>query len=553
MKKSLVAGILVLALVIGGGLAYRFVFQKSGSPGSGSALSYAKVEPLRIAGIGGYSLASVDLGEGPVPLIRIPLDTWGGYAALFAANGGAKPSKDSAFYRNGKFAVELVSEESAQVQLEGYASGKYPIIWASMDSLPLLYDATRQDKRVIPQVLGLFDWSIGGDGILLKQGIKGAQDLKGRTILTSSNTPFSFFLLWYLAQNGISPFDIKVVYIDDGPKALETFRKSGEIAAWVTWNPFLRDVLDSKSASYVPGARLLISSRDANQLIADVYIVRRDLSQDRPEIMKAFVQSMIEGAATVQRDPASALAGMAQFYKLSGGAAEAKGMLEDVHLANLPESRMFFALDNPIGAQKIFLLSQEYNKALGILPQDASYEPERVIASSPLEAAAKSGRFADQKNEIATSFNRKSAFDIADLENQRVVMKNDIRLYFEAQRLDFDPKSSSEEVRQNLRLLDKVAEQMGFMGTTVVKLVGHLDTSRVQEYKAKGQQAYIEASAQAKLISKKRAEFVKKLMVERWHIEAERIVTEGRGWDSPISADDPDRNRRVEVQFLSLE
>jgi outer membrane protein OmpA-like peptidoglycan-associated protein len=166
---------------------------------------------------------------------------------------------------------------------------------------------------------------------------------------------------------------------------------------------------------------------------------------------------------------------------------------------------------------------------------------------------AKRKLFADQRNEIATSFNRKAAFDIADLENQRVVMKNDLRLYFEAQRLDFDVKADSEEIRQNLRLLQKVAEQMGFMGTTVVKLVGHLDTSRQADFKAKGQQAYVEASAQAKLISKRRAEFVKKLLVERYRIDPERLVTEGRGWDSPVSADDPDKNRRVEVQFLSFE
>lgn len=561
MKKSVLVGILVLVLVIGGGLVWRLVLSPqgagaaglAGSGGPGGGLSYAEVEPLTITGRGGYSLDTVDLGEGKVPLLRIPLDSWGGYAALFAANGGPKASRDSAFYRLGHFAVELVPVEGAQAQLEGYATGKYPIIWASMDSLPLLYDALRQDKRVIPQVLGLFDWSIGGDGILLREGIKGGLDLKGKTILTSSSTPYSFFLLWYLAQIGLSPADVRVVHVDDGPKALEAFRKNPGLAAWVTWNPFLKDALDPASEGYVKGSRLLISSRDANQLVADVYVVRRDLLQDKPEMMAAFVQAMMEGAALLARDPGPAFAGMAAFYKLPGGAAEAREMLADVHIANFPENTMFFDAANPIGAQKIFLLSQEYSKALGSLGPESSYEPERSLALGPLESLARRKLFGDQKNEISTSFNRKAAFDIADLENQRIVMKNDLRLYFEAQRLDFDVKADSEEVRQNLRLLQKVAEQMGFMGTTVVKLVGHLDTSKQAEFKARGQQAYVEASAQAKLISKRRAEFVKKLLVERYRIDPERIVTEGRGWDTPISADDPEKNRRVEVQFLSFE
>ena len=74
----------------------------------------------------------------------------------------------------------------------------------------------------------------------------------------------------------------------------------------------------------------------------------------------------------------------------------------------------------------------------------------------------------------------------------------------------------------------------------MLKLVGHLDTAKVEEFRAKGNQAFIEASAQAKLVSKKRAEFVKKLLVDKYGIDADRIVTEGRGWDSPI-----DRNNFV--------
>ncbi len=50
------------------------------------------------------------------------------------------------------------------------------------------------------------------------------QDLKGKIILTSSNTPYSFFLLWYLAQNGLTGKDVKVVWVDDGDKALKLFK-----------------------------------------------------------------------------------------------------------------------------------------------------------------------------------------------------------------------------------------------------------------------------------------------------------------------------------------
>jgi len=94
---------------------------------------------------------------------------------------------------------------------------------------------------------------------------------------------------------------------------------------------------------------------------------------------------------------------------------------------------------------------------------------------------------------------------------------------------------------------------MEVLGTTIVKLVGHLDTSKVEEYKAKGQQIFIEASAQAKLISKLRAEFIKKILVEKYGCNPDRIITEGKGWDMPVDNVDQAKNRRVEVKFYSFE
>ena len=561
MKKSFWIGLVVLVAIVGVALGWRFLTPSGAKarPGAVSVapgtdnLPAARIEPLRIAGIGGYSLSDVDLGDGPVPLLRIPLDTWGGYAALFAANGGTAPNKESVFYKRYKFAVEIVSEESAQAQLDGYAAGRWPVIWSGMDGLVLLYDAFRADKRVVPQAIGLFDWSVGGDGILVRDFIRKPQDLKGATILTSYPTPYCFFLLWYLAQLDINPLDVKVVHVDDGGKALETFRDNPGIAAWVTWTPYLTDAVDEGSDGYVPGVRLLMTSKDANQLIADVFVARNDFARERPEIVKGLVGGMMEGVDILATSPGTAFAAMAAFYKLEGGPAEAKSFLDEVHLANLPESVMFFDPENPIGAHKIFYLSQEYYKLLGALPADAAYDAGYAISTVGIEAAAATGRFEAQRNTIQDSFNREAALDINDLENQRVVLAADIRLYFEAQRLDFDPDADLEDIRQNMRLLGKVAEQMGFLGTTMVKLIGHLDTTRLEDFKSQGAQAFVEASAQAKLISKRRAEFVKKLLVERFGVDPERIITEGRGWDQPIDALDPSANRRVEVQFLSFE
>jgi outer membrane protein OmpA-like peptidoglycan-associated protein len=213
---------------------------------------------------------------------------------------------------------------------------------------------------------------------------------------------------------------------------------------------------------------------------------------------------------------------------------------------------MFFDIDNPINALKIFYLAQDYYKNAGSLPSDVNYQAEIVIGSDVLLALKAQNLFANQQNMIKTSFNRQGSFNIADLEMKKIVLTEDVQIYFESQHIDFDINSSREEIRQNLKYLGNIAEQMNVLGTTVVKLIGHLAT-KVAEYKAQGQQVFIEASAQAKLISKRRAEFIKKLLIERYNCDPSRILTEGRGWDEPVDNSDQNKNRRVEVKFLSFE
>jgi ABC-type nitrate/sulfonate/bicarbonate transport system substrate-binding protein len=552
MQKNVVIGLVILVAVIGAGIGWK-VFQDSSKKAAASKIEYlSKPKPLSVTGVSGYTLDKVDLGGEQVPVIRIPLVTWGGYAALFAANGGVKPSKDSLFYKYGKFAVEIIDIEDPAEQLAGYASGKYPIIWSTMDMLPLMYDALKIDHRVIPQVFGVFDWSFGGDGIVVRN-ISSPKELKGKRIVVSGNTPSNFFLLWLLAQAGLKPSDVVIQYVSDAVAAKDAYVGDKRIDACVTWSPFIYEITDPNSKTYVEGSKLLITSKDANQLIADCYLSRLDFAKDHPEILRAFNQAMMEGVDLLQTSSEKVFQQMGDLFKLPGGANDSKQMLGDVHIANFPENQMFFDLDNPISAYKIFFLSQEYYKEIGALADNASYDAEAVIYLDSLKALKDKGLFAKQENTVKNSFNKQGSFNIADLETKKTVLAEDVQISFDAQRIDFDFDSSSQEVVENKQHLQKIAEQMEVLGTTVVKLIGHLDTTKVEEFKAQGAQIFIEASAQAKLISKKRAEFIKKLLVERYKADPQRIITEGKGWDQPLDPTDQNKNRRVEVRFLSFE
>jgi NitT/TauT family transport system substrate-binding protein len=321
-------------------------------------------------------------------VIKIPLVTWGGYAALFAANGGAKANTNSLFYKYGKFQVELVQEENPANQLQGFANGTYQIIWSTMDMLPLSYDSLSKDKRTIPQVIGLFDLSSGGDGIIVRGNIKTAKDLKGKKIVVAQYTPSHFFILWTLDQAGLTQKDVQMVYAADAISAKDTFIADKTIDVCVTWSPFIYDITDPRKDTFVKGSRLLATSakgQPAHGLIADIWFARTDLVKSHPEVIEAFSKAYVDGYAAFQKDVTNTAREMAEFFGIKGGAADMLSMYNDVVIAGPKENATFFDKKDKFSAWNIFNTSAAlYIKNGGNLATNFNVDPSAVIFEGPM-------------------------------------------------------------------------------------------------------------------------------------------------------------------------
>ena len=109
---------------------------------------------------------------------------------------------------------------------------------------------------------------------------------------------------------------------------------------------------------------------------------------------------------------------------------------------------------------------------------------------------------------------------------------------------------SNEDNNNNLEIIKKMLQVSP--GSTVL-LRGHVDNSKVQEFLKSGGEAYVRQMAmRAVQLSKDRAGEIKRLLVEKYSVDASRVDIVGRGWEEPVSTD-PDQNRRVEVQWFMLE
>jgi NitT/TauT family transport system substrate-binding protein len=127
-------------------------------------------------------------------------------------------------------------------------------------------------------------------------------------------------------------------------------------------------------------------------------------------------------------------------------------------------------------------------------------------------------------------------------------LSKDIRFLFAPNEARLE--MSNEDNKKNLEVIKKMLQVSP--GSTVL-LRGHVDNSKVEEFRKTGGEAYVRTMALRSVeLSKNRAAEIKRLLVEQSGVDASRVDIVGRGWEEPVSTD-PEQNRRVEVQWFMLE
>ena len=133
------------------------------------------------------------------------------------------------------------------------------------------------------------------------------------------------------------------------------------------------------------------------------------------------------------------------------------------------------------------------------------------------------------------------------------LLSKDIRFYFV-------PNSSTLDLskQENLAQLDSIKNLLRVSPGSILSLRGHVDDSRVQEFTKQGPEMLRRMTLEAVELSKKRANEIKRLLIERQGVDASRVEAVGIGWREPIGKDPEaekrmEQNRRVEVQWFTVE
>src|SRR5262249_10358602 len=145
-----------------------------------------------------------------------------------------------------------------------------------------------RDSRIMPRVYQQVDFSNGGDGIVVRESIKTAAELRGKKLVLAQNSPSHYFALNMLVSGGVQPPEVEMIFTEDAFTAAAAFNARKEIAGCVSWAP------DIYNLSKVRGNRMLVTTQEANRLIADVWFARADFARDHEPIVEGLVRGIFD-------------------------------------------------------------------------------------------------------------------------------------------------------------------------------------------------------------------------------------------------------------------
>ena len=486
--------------------------------------------------------------------VRFALNVWAGWAPIVLANNGFKAGQEWKTADGKPFKVDLVLIDNPVQMRDAYAAGEVHIGWATLDMVPLFLESfvdpqgNPRDSRIMPRVYQQVDFSNGGDGVVVRENIKTVADLRGKKLVLAQNSPSHYFALNMLVSGGVQPSEVNMVFTEDAFQAAAAFNAQKDIAGCVSWAPDIYNLAKAK------GNRLLVTTKEANHLIADVWFARADFARDNSPILEAISRGIFDAMERLKDEPerqkVSGL--MASGYNIP--ASDALGMLGDAHSTNWAENFQFFInQNNPTNFERIWQRSYLLYRRIGAI----GHRPvpfDQVMDFSIIQKLGQDTKYASQKIEYGTQ--------VAPKELQAVraegeeILTNTVVMHFFPNSWDpfkkvtrmTDGKSVEELYDPNVNnVIEEIAQACRPVRRRRIVIEGHTDSSM------KGQVP----AALVKELSQNRANSIKEALVQKYpDLDPNRFNVDGVGWDRPADPSDPNnhtKNRRVEIKVLTAE
>ncbi len=418
--------------------------------------------------------------------VQVPLITWGADIATIHANGNSLATAAGSLFAAEGLNLKLARQDSFPRQVESYLRGESPYLRGTMGMISLASEVLNRDPRTKPVVIYQLSWSEGGDALVVGPDIRQASDLRAKRIALQAYGPHVGYLAKILKDAGIGLSEVTLRWLpdltgtDNTPMAA---LQAGQVDAAMVVIP---DALALTSGGNVGtgaedsvrGARILLSTKTANRIIADVYAVRSDYLQANRAQVQAFVAGLLKGQEALADLVRNKDARAEEYRRAITAAAE---ILLDSPRA-LADTEGLYADANLVGfkGNVDFFVTPNYPRALGRIAQ----ELQTSLVGAGLLAAAgqfdhaqwdyqalKAGlRYADQV-EVPAFVPEQVASVVARRQQQGTLAEGTLfsfEVFFKPNQNDFAPDLYRES-------FEKVIDLAATYGGAVITVEGHSD------------------------------------------------------------------------------
>lgn len=430
--------------------------------------------------------------------LQLPIITWGADIATIHANGDSAVTAPGSVFDDVGLKIELKRQDSFKNQVEAYLRGDSPFLRGTMGMINLAAEELAADPRTKPVVVYQLSWSEGGDALVVTGDIKQASDLKGKRIAIQAYGPHVGYMAKVLSDAGLSLKDVTIRWLPDltaTENAPMAALQSGDVdAAFVVIPDALAltsgGTVGTGAEDSVSGARILLSTRTANRIIADVYAVRSDYLQANRSKVERVVRGLLLGQeATADLFKSKSSNGTA-YDKMITAAAEilldspravsdTEGLYADANLVGHAGNVEFFSNARyPRGLPKLTEELQQAFLAAGLIKS-------RTLLDHPQwDYAALASGLSDTAAIEAPTFREDEVASVVARKQQQGTLDEGTLFSFE---VFFKPNQNDFSPDLYRQAFEKVIDLASTYGGAIITVEGHSDPMGYLRQKKEGE------------------------------------------------------------------
>lgn len=456
--------------------------------------------------------------------LTIAVDAYPGWSPLVYANKGLKNGRDNSIYKSLGIDVNLMAHEDDDAVLQKLIKGEIDGIamtvnqWAS--SHAKLVEAGVGAKMVL-----ITDRSTGGDAVVTTAPINSIENIVGHKMSMARGSVSHTVGVWFLRASSLTDTQVSEIinnieYSVGGEATYENL-KSGKADVAVLFEPYIT------MAKSELGAKVMVSTKSAPDLVFDGVIIREDIIKENPELVERFVEGTLKAIAENNKDT-EYVRDFDDFADLSD--KEILEMYDTITFANFADNREILSGSGP----NLYKQMSAIWKSLGA----------RSVTNGERNAF-----YTDAITALSSKFqnDKVSVTSISEADKNRAAIKDvDTEAIFKmVTTINFKPNMAiiPEESFDTLR---EFAEIANIMRGSVITIEGNIADTGVGNTEA------------GRILSENRAFAVYEKLIE-FGVDENQMLYEGKGITKPVPGLDPKSeegmrmNRRTDIFFLPIE